>query len=368
MLSALTRRWPAIGVAVGVVAILVTGVVLYQHHVEQTRRSICAHLPDSAGLYAGNAVNIRGVRVGEVSAISPRAGYVRVTMTVDDRPLNAGVKVVAVNNSVLADRRLELVDATARGARDLGEQCVPLARSFTPISVSSAFGSFTKMFQQLAGPGTDSAAPVGDLLTTAARELDGTGRDINAIVENMSGLMADPDAFLAQLRSVFDNLAVLSDVADDNWDAITDIGLNASSLTHFMGALFKDFVYIFDGLGEAGPGLDNLLGDVLPPVLDLSDITKPMLDVALSHVDDLNTILKQLPGIATSLTTSINRRATGFALTYRAPKVLATTSNSAALCALMNRGRPGGCDPRSGRVAAVDLTAIVASAVQGGLR
>ena len=56
------------------------------------------------------------------------------------------------------------------------------------------------------------------------------------------------------MRAVFDNLAVLTDVAGRNWEAITDIGKNAADLTYFMGSLFKSFVYIFDGLGEAGPG------------------------------------------------------------------------------------------------------------------
>ncbi|MEP9390908.1 MlaD family protein [Gordonia sp. VNK1] len=363
-------RVAALIAALLVVTLMIGAVVVWLRLSDNDKRALCAQLPDSAGLYVGNAVNIRGVRVGTVTGIAPHNGQVTVDMSIDDdRPIAATARVVAVNNSVLADRRLELVDAQARGGPTMaGGDCIPRSRSYTPISVSAAFSSFTTMFDEIGGSGTDSAAPVGGLLTAVDRQFDGTGPDINATITNLSRLMADPKDFLAQMRTVFDNLAVLTDVADQNWDPIREIGVNAASLTFFMARLFEDFVYIFDGLGEAGPGLDDLLGNVLPPVLDTADVAMPFVTVAIAHTDDLTAILEKTPGIATNLATTINRKAAAFQVSYRAPRVAVRTPDSAALCALVNRADPGGCDPSSGSVAEVNLTEVVARLVQGGAR
>lgn len=362
----LRGRWAALITAVVAVAVLAGAVVVFVNVSAGDERAVCARLPDSAGLYVGNAVNIRGVEVGKVSSVSPEAGHVRVVMDIEDRPLSSELKVVAVNNSVLADRRLELVDAEARGGQELvADQCVALSNTFTPISVSTAFQTFTTMFDEIGGGGADSDAPVGELLAAAGEQFEGTGDDINQTIRNLSGFMNDPTEFLAQMRSIFDNLAVLTDLADDNWDAITEIGENAADLTQFMGALFRDFVYIFEGLGEAGPGLDDLLGNVLPPVLDLAEGAQPVIDVALSRVDDLKAIIEQLPGVATGLSTSVNHQAQGFQITYRSPKVAARTPDSATLCTLMNQGVPGSCDPASPNKAIVDLSGLVTRALQG---
>lgn len=366
MLS-LRGRAPALIAALLIVTVLAGGVVVYLRSTAADTRSLCAELPDAAGLYAGNSVNIRGVTVGTVSSLEPRDGHVTVRMRVENRPLSPDLKVVAINNSVLADRRLELVGSDPRGGPQLApDGCVPLSRTFTPISVSAAFESFTTMFNQIGGSGSDTSQPVGDLISVASREVSGTGGDMNRIITNMSGLMAQPDEFLAHMRTVFDNLAVLTDITTQNWDSLRDIGVNSASLTHMMGRLIEDFVYIFQGLGQAGPAIDDLLGTVLPPVLDLADVAQPLIDVGIAKTPDLIAILRETPGIATNLSTSLNRSAGGFAVSYRSPKVVATTASSAALCALVNASRTGRCDPRSGRTAEVDVSALIASAIQGG--
>ncbi|UEA57913.1 MlaD family protein [Gordonia otitidis] len=361
-------RLAAVVVAVLVVALLAGGVVFYLRSTSSNTRALCARLPDSAGLYAGNSVNIRGVTVGKVTSLSPESGYVTVHMKVDDRPLASDLKVVAINNSVLADRRLELVGVDAHGGAQLAsDACVPLSRTFTPISVSAAFQSFTTMFNEVGGAGTDTKKPVGELISTASRQISGTGGDINRIIKNMSGLMAQPDEFLASMRSVFDNLATLTDVTTENWDDLRDIGVNSASLTFMMGRLIEDFVYIFHGLSEAAPGIDDLLGDLLPPLLDTADIASPLIDLGIAKTPDLLAILREIPAITTTLSTSLRRSTRGIPVSVSGPRVLTKTPSSAALCGLLNRTRAGSCDPRTGQTAVVDLTDVVSSALQGGL-
>ncbi|EUA51178.1 mce related family protein [Mycobacterium xenopi 3993] len=80
----------------------------------------CAIMPDSGGLYVGNAVTQMGVRIGKITAITPDALSVRVNFTAGERPLPSDVKAVTRSPSILVDRSLELV-----GNYDSGPGCMP---------------------------------------------------------------------------------------------------------------------------------------------------------------------------------------------------------------------------------------------------
>lgn len=369
-LAALRGRRTAILVALVVVIALVGGVLIYSQRAHADQHALCAEMPDAAGLYAGNAVNIRGVRVGEITSIKPHAaGGVTVGMRVKRRPLSADLKVLAVNNSVLADRRLELVGADAHGGPELAAgTCVPMTRTYTPISISTAFQSFTTMFNKIGGNGPDANAPIGAAITAASAQLSGAGTAINNSIKNLSGLMSNPDQFLGDLRATFDNLAVLTDMAHQNWDALKEVGNDTAQLTFFMARQFDDFNGLFIGLGNMGPALDDIFSKVLPPLLQVADDNKPAIESGLSRIDDLKDIIKNLPSIATGLSASLSRRNGAFQITYAAPRVNAATPSSAALCTVLNKSRPGSCTPKSATSAAVDLSAVVAAGIQGGFR
>lgn len=335
-------RLVAVVVAVVVVVLAVSGAVVYAR-AGSDKLKLCAQLTDSAGLYSGNAVNIRGVRVGTVESVQPHDGYVTVDMSMDKRSLSRDMRVVAINNSVLADRRIELVDAQARGGATLAAgTCVPLSRTYTPISVSTAFQSFTNMFTDIGAPGSDSQAPIRQLLVASSRELSGTGPAINASVNNLAGFMKDPDEFLAQMRGVFDNLAVLTQITQQNFDPIRVIAESAASLTNLMGELFDDFVGGFIGLGEAAPAIDDLASRIVPPFLDLAEQNQSSIDVALGQVPRITGILETLPGIAAGLKTTVDRSGDGVTISYAAPKVQVGTQSVDILglvTGLVNGGR-----------------------------
>src|SRR5690606_5987796 len=79
---------------------------------EPETRAYRADMPDSVGLYEGSAVTVLGVRVGEVTGIESIGASARVRFTVRaDRTLPTDVGAVTVSDTLLADRRLELVGA-----------------------------------------------------------------------------------------------------------------------------------------------------------------------------------------------------------------------------------------------------------------
>ena len=331
-----TSRYTGVLALALVVAVGVAGIAVYTRVAPRGAQSLCAVLADSAGLYEGNPVNIRGVRVGEVAAVTPEHGHVVVRMTVEDRPLDPGMRVVAVNNSGLADRRIELIDAVPSrgdGARTTSD-CVPLNRTATPISLSAAFESFTDVFDDLAGSGEDSAKPIGELVKQLNTQFADSGSQINAVIGHVASFLAEPAQFLADIRTTVRNLAALSEFADGRWRDLSAIMGQAAQLTDWMRFMFAQFVRVFDNLGEAGRGLDDLLTRVLPRALDVVDENRSAVDAGLAQIDDLAAIMQHVPALTAGIAAAANTSGPGAAVNVRGPRVRVRTPDAAALCRL----------------------------------
>jgi ABC-type transporter Mla subunit MlaD len=61
--------------------------------------TVTAQFHDAAGLFTGNDVGVLGVRVGEVTEITPRGAHVDVQLQIDD-----GVKIPADASAVVVSR------------------------------------------------------------------------------------------------------------------------------------------------------------------------------------------------------------------------------------------------------------------------
>ena len=64
--------------------------------------------------------------------------------------------------------------------------------------------------------------------------------------------------------------------------------------------------------------MDDLLSNVVPPLMSITDDMKPVINFGLAQLDELTAMIKQLPGIATSLQKSVSSRTGGIRVNVRA--------------------------------------------------
>src|SRR3954449_5294571 len=107
-------RWLRIALAAVLVAVLAVGVYLVWP--SRTGDKIVAYFPSAVGLYPGDDVRIVGVPIGTIDSIEPRAGDVKVTMSVDNGvKIAQDAKALIISPNLVSARFVQLAPAYTGG-------------------------------------------------------------------------------------------------------------------------------------------------------------------------------------------------------------------------------------------------------------
>ncbi len=150
-------------------------------------RTVKAVLPSAVSLFPGSDVKIMGVRVGKVTAVTPRADSVLVEMEYDDQySLPADAQAIVISPSVIGDRYVQLTPAYVDGARLDAGATIPESRTAVPVELDDMVASTTRLTDALGPRGANRDGAVSRLLRVAASSLTGLGDDLNASLRDVS--------------------------------------------------------------------------------------------------------------------------------------------------------------------------------------
>lgn len=277
--------------ATAVVAAAVTGTALILPGLGGTK-TICAEFGDAVGLYPGNKVQLLGIEVGSVTAITNRPDYVEVDFTVPkDLELPADVGALTYSQSIVSDRHVELTKPYAGGPKFTGTQCIKLESTKTPISVSQTFSAVDKLAGAILGsaPGENPVKPeqpeqapgaraINESLAALSRSLEGTGPGINQTLRDLVALVGDPNHADAEYNQLLANSEILTSGLLRHWDTFTAViqtlpeslrmidGL-ATGFGTALNHLAHSLPLLIDALNRFGPRAYNNVGDKLIPWL-----------------------------------------------------------------------------------------------------
>jgi phospholipid/cholesterol/gamma-HCH transport system substrate-binding protein len=287
------RRSAVIGVAAtaAVVAVAATGGAIVLPSLGSTK-TMCAEFADAVGLYPGNKVQLLGIEVGSVTAITNKPDYVEVDFTVrEDLELPADVGALTYSQSIVSDRYVELTKPYAGGPKFAGTKCIKLESTKTPLSVSETFSAVDKLAGAILGSekGQNSVKPeqpertpgaqaINESLAALSRSLQGTGPGINQTLRDLVTLVGDPDHADAEYGHLLANSKVLTSGLLRHWDTFTTViqtlpeslrmieGL-ATGFGSALGHLAHSLPLLVDALNRFGPRAYNNIGDKLIPWL-----------------------------------------------------------------------------------------------------
>ncbi len=144
-------------------------------------RQVSAVFPSAVSLFEGSDVKIMGVRVGEVTEVTPRGTSVLVEMEYDgDHSLPADVQAVVVSPSVIGDRFVQLTPAYGGGEAMADGGTIPQERTAVPVELDDMVANTTDLAEALGPDGANRDGAVSRLLEVAAESLDGLGADLNS--------------------------------------------------------------------------------------------------------------------------------------------------------------------------------------------
>ncbi|MGQ0624716.1 MAG: MCE family protein [Sporichthyaceae bacterium] len=268
--------------------------------------TLTAHFTDSVGLFPGNNVDVLGVPVGRVTAVTPQGTSVAVRMRVPaDLKLPADAGALIIPPTVITDRYVELTPVWTSGPVLVDGAVIPLERTRTPVE----FDRIVRALDSLATSLTSDARTVGaiqDALGVAAGNLRGNGQLINDGIAGLSaavGTLADNRDDLGALVRSLDSLTT---TFARNDAVVRRFGRNLAGATDVLadnGALLADTVdELTLALTEVAEFVKSNSGQARIGVRALAEV----LEVLSDHKRSLTEALDVLPLTLQNLTRTVD--------------------------------------------------------------
>jgi phospholipid/cholesterol/gamma-HCH transport system substrate-binding protein len=245
-------------IAVGLVTVLALAGIGYLTFADGVRNqdiTVTALFDEASGLYPGNAVEILGMPVGTVTAVTPREAHVEVTLEIDSGTMiPRDVMAVTISTSILTDRRLELSPPYDAGPVLQTGDLIPLDRTRTPVGFDRVLGMIDKLTYAMQGDG-QGQGPLADLVNMGATATAGNGENMRSALGELSKALrmtSDGAATKENLTAIVTSLDSLTRAMADNDETIRSFGSLIHSTSDILAA--ESF-----GTGDTGRQINDLL-------------------------------------------------------------------------------------------------------------
>lgn len=341
----------ALAVALAVVVAGVVGAKLVLPKIDDSR-ALCAEFTDAVGLYPGNKVQLLGIEVGGVTAVTNKPDYVQVDFTVPkDLDLPADVGAVTYSQSIVTDRHVELTKAYSGGPKFSGQQCIKLESTKTPLGISETFAAADKLVDTLLNTpeGKDpskspGAQAINDTLRVVSRSLDGTGPELNQTLRDLVTIIGDPHQADADLRQLIDNGELLTSTLLQNWGNVATVLVTLPGSLAMIEGLADGFGSALHHLAHALPILVDALNRFAPRVYhNITDKLIPWVrDILNAYTPNIVGSINALPQLTNWMADSYESSWGTHNVPYLPPQVSVSPPQASAICSVLReKNTPG---------------------------
>lgn len=269
-------------VVLAIVAVLSFTVAPWRSSVEYA-----AEFDTSRGLYVGDDVRVMGVEVGRVTDIEPRGNHVLVTFT-SDRPIPVDAQAAIIAPTLVSARFVQLTPAYTGGPELSPGAVVPLERTAVPVEWDEITEQLTRLTTELGPTVDDPQGPLGEVLDTAAANVEGQGPAMRESLEQLSAALRTISDGRKDMFGTIGNLQVFVEALSLSRDQIVSLHTHLASVTQTLDDNRDD-------MGAALATLDTVLVDVERFVRD----NRGNIDTTLDRTAALTeTLAAQRDGIA----------------------------------------------------------------------
>lgn len=302
-LPKLSRATVIIGaliVVLGMVAAYV-GWTLYQR---LTNNTVTAYLSAANALYAGDKVQIMGLKVGSIDSIEPAGDKMKVTFHYENKykvPANASAMVL--NPTLVASRAIQLEPPYKGGPVMANDAVIPIERTQVPVEWDELRNSITNIIGKLGPTEAQPTGPFGEVISSFANGLDGKGKQLNTTLDSLSRAFTALNEGRGDFFAVIKSLALFVNAlhADDKQfvalnQNLADVTGRLASSDHALAAAIQQF----DGLlTTIRPFLNKNSEVLIHDVNNLADVTNTLLQP--EPLNGLETALHVLPTAAANV-------------------------------------------------------------------
>jgi phospholipid/cholesterol/gamma-HCH transport system substrate-binding protein len=312
-----TTRGKAILAGVVVVALAV--VLLPRLLSHDTKRAV-AYFPLAVHLYPGSDVDVLGVKIGTVTAVTPEATRVKVVMQYDaNRRIPAGAMAIVDEPTLVADRVIELSPAYGGGPALADGATIPVQRTGIPLELDQLTANLVQLSQALGPEGANKTGALGRAITVGAANLRGEGAQAHTTVSRLSQLMStigdNRDALFGTVRNLQSFTTTLAQHDAETRSFTTDLADVSQQLAQessaFSSALHNLGIALNDVARFIHANRAQLAGDVQ----QLGTVTNILARerVLLAHIADFGAVgISNYPHMYTPSARTYNARFDNF--------------------------------------------------------
>ena len=241
-------------------------------------RHVRAEFVRAVGLYEGSDVRILGVKVGEVTKVTPHGDRVLVDLDYDAKyAVPADAKAVVVAPSVVSDRYVQLTPVYRRGPRLADGARIGLRRTAVPVELDRIFSSLDDLDVALGPEGANKDGALSRLLAVGADNLDGQGAKVNRTVVDFSRALHTLSAKRGDLFGTVRNLQVFTTALATSDGSVrafnTDLASVADQLAAERTELALALKNLAVALGEVASFVKDNRATLTRDIAGLADIT-----------------------------------------------------------------------------------------------
>jgi len=288
------NRWLRFAVVAMLVAALVGGgLVLWPR---ATGRQVVAYFPSTVGLYPGDDVRVVGVPVGKIKSIEPRAGDVKVTMSVDDGvKLPADARAIIIAPNLVSARFIQFAPAYTSGPTlDAGAQ-IGLDRTAVPVEWDDVKEQLTQLSASLGPQQGDIQGPLAAAVNQAADTFDGNGDSFRNALRELSQTAGRLGDSRTDLFGTVRNLQVLVNALANSNEQIVQFSNHVASVSQVLADSSKDLDQTLGTLNQALVDVKGFLNDNNQALIGQIGKLKDFTNILTEHSDDIEQVLHITP-------------------------------------------------------------------------
>jgi phospholipid/cholesterol/gamma-HCH transport system substrate-binding protein len=232
----------------------------------------------AVGLYPGSDVRILGVKVGEVTSVTPHGDRVAVDFQYDDTyAVPADAKAVVVAPSVVSDRYVQLTPVYEKGPKLADGARIGLEQTAVPVELDRIFSSLNDLDVGLGPKGANKNGALSRLLAVGADNLDGQGENINQTLTDFSKAVSTLSGGRGDLFDTVRNLQVFTTALASSDGQVrafnTDLASVADQLAGERGELALVLKNLAVALGQVASFVKENRANLTTDISGLADIT-----------------------------------------------------------------------------------------------
>ena len=246
-----------------------------------SQKHFSAEFTKAIGVYVHSDVRVLGVRIGEVTKITPEGDRVKIDMVYDaSYKIPADAKAVILAPSIVSDRYVQLTPVYSGGPTlaDHADLSLESKRTAVPVELDEIYKNIDTLNQALGPHGANKNGALSDLLKVGADNLRGNGKALNATLTGLSRAVQTLSSSRSDLFTTIANLQAFTTTIAQN-DSIVgqfnaDLAVVADQLNAERGDLAQAIRTLASALGEVASFVKENQANLTANVANLKRVTQ----------------------------------------------------------------------------------------------